>query len=1315
MALSEAILRVLNDDDEPLAKRMKIAENAFRTTEYHIKNKESKILKWAIDITGTPETTVPAWNLVHKWLSSKQFQELTSSEISNEDAHSLILMLQEKLRKIDGDVNEINEIIKSVQLLHKNKVFQLFFQHRIHVYNELMSELMKTISCSSTYATFLKETLLCLPYLLNEDSLEVLFPTLVSKVSQFPDNEQVYQHTLEVIQKGLLQSNQKDFRNYFDEIFSVDKNTNATFSSTPKNMMKFLISRLSHNDAPLSFKLFFAALNDSLKDFKYSYKFLLFASLLLGFDISKDFQLQLPIKKKPIVPLSISLNVILSMLEVLSNCKIPTESEVSQVSLTDFLRKLLKSLIAMNVLNLEIFHIILKCISINPLIIESMASTLMVYLIQRTPANLKPMCEEVIESIFKVFEKLHRLENFIAKLVPALKSAFVTSNDQYQVAPYEFHGEFNLEIPPNAELLVEHVLSSKISACISQCLKGLVSWQVINVFKTLLFHLKESIQQFVDGMEMEHFLELLSMFTVILLQTSKIADHTIPDNVVTKFQFELSELKHVLKMFSTEILKRQYDHVTMRTFLNLAYNWAEVNLTLIYYFANNEAQILEKNAENDYPIRKNPGYLHSYMEAKEWEIIVQRITNFGQFPCKILMQKLQIQKLRAGVLLENKFNQDIMNGIIKTLPVHLEATWPSLFTDRFVVHHILPKLDPLALKFLAERIIDDSVMQKVILEDSEILTNVTLYVLMTKIVRCIRVKKKRNSGVEAVTYLSEKVLSRYPEVVFFDSNQLYDVSDVVREVQELLNQKESNPIPIKVNEEKLIRYLKTFKAIPVIYCGDTIQKLTLLYLIALAKDARSNSCFKQNLECLIEGMLQECRYCLLEVLGTDTIWNYVFNDCEKYDFIFGLIVNNLFKLETSIKCFGPIVLRMAEQLQDVKCLTCSLQLLQAIKVKKSKNPTVKDTMDKFKNKIFKNLSRLLRHSDVLHVEAYATCLKHYISIHDDDDIREGLVRKLPTYLDYSLANINENNKTGCVMLFTLVLQNRTKLADHIRDGLVMEIWQSCRKSHVSQKYLHLTNLIVSHISNEEFPSFINDFANVIDKNDMEGTTKQIKVWNSIVGCHVNPSKGAILQQGLQTVLQEASFVLNHYCCHDDESSFIDSFLELELHILREQLFNVSGPLMDLILNSVQYFVKRKQVNMSISIMETALKYRNPLIVDRLPVFLQQYRCVLGAVTSLDADHAHALEKLTRNMATKCKKDLARIGVFLLADILNYYERFDLQPAVKLHLNNCVYSLMTLCDHHSIVYLMRSLSEASREMFKIMHEHYKKYYMFTGKV
>lgn len=51
----------------------------------------------------------------------------------------------------------------------------------------------------------------------------------------------------------------------------------------------------------------------------------------------------------------------------------------------------------------------------------------------------------------------------------------------------------------------------------------------------------------------------------------------------------------------------------------------------------------------------------------------------------------------------------------------------------------------------------------------------------------------------------------------------------------------------------------------------------------------------------------------------------------------------------------------------------------------------------------------------------------------------------------------------------------------------------------------------------------------------------------------------------------------------------------------------------------------------------------------------------------------------------------------------------------MHLSNCVYSLISLCDKHAVQYLLRVLSSASTEIFKVMYGNYKKYYRFTGKV
>ncbi|VEN36942.1 unnamed protein product [Callosobruchus maculatus] len=145
-------------------------------------------------------------------------------------------------------------------------------------------------------------------------------------------------------------------------------------------------------------------------------------------------------------------------------------------------------------------------------------------------------------------------------------------------------------------------------------------------------------------------------------------------------------------------------------------------------------------------------------------------------------------------------------------------------------------------------------------------------------------------------------------------------------------------------------------------------------------------------------------------------------------------------------------------------------------------------------------------------------------------------------------------------------------------------------------------------------------------------------------------------------------------------------------------------------------------------MSLLLKFRKPLMMDRLPVYLRQYRLILNVICEHGkadlclqeveirqiSDCAHLLEKLTKSLVS-CQKDICRISLYLLGDILHQYEKVTLYTDIKMHLNNCIYNLISSCDHHAVAYLMRVLSNASTDLFKIMYDSYKKHYRFTGKV
>lgn len=113
-------------------------------------------------------------------------------------------------------------------------------------------------------------------------------------------------------------------------------------------------------------------------------------------------------------------------------------------------------------------------------------------------------------------------------------------------------------------------------------------------------------------------------------------------------------------------------------------------------------------------------------------------------------------------------------------------------------------------------------------------------------------------------------------------------------------------------------------------------------------------------------------------------------------------------------------------------------------------------------------------------------------------------------------------------------------------------------------------------------------------------------------------------------------------------------------------------------------------------MEILLKNRKAFIMDRLPTFLQQYRfllqklCVKSNANDVNSDDvdvqklsdcAHQLERLTKNLVV-CQKDMARIAMYSIADILRFYEQITIYPNVKVNIEHFK-CFIFLCNNFSV--------------------------------
>ncbi|XP_030755377.1 uncharacterized protein LOC115881831 [Sitophilus oryzae] len=1340
MVLSEDLLNTLSDSSEPIAKRMRIADKAFKSYQVPILHKETKLIKWAFNNISTSDTDI--WILLQTWLSSDQFRDLVQNDIYYDDIVEISDVFLHKLELSESKDPLLRKLIKDAALsLINHRIFKQFFKYNLKTYFKFLSKVAGNINCPLQFIEFIRSPTLFPKNFISEEKfgkyfLEYFLPACASYAVQFKEHIVLFEEISKVVQKCIFNENVKKVDSLFSQYI---EGQDIEKGSLLHNILKHLMSVYSQNKSLLNvhFNLIIYSFCESYSDFNLIYKFALFLFNFLNFNLSSDFNIN-STKFVALVSLSQSLELLLILLDVISK-KSFTDIAICKISFTSFLRKVFKSLIVLKIPTLTVYEIFLRIITINPLVIEPLINEIVIFFMLANNEQNVEIYEKAVSSVFEIFSKLHRIENFIAKVIQAFKGSLINKHKYLDNIEnvYLFNGKHDILVPKNTNVTVSSIFSKNILQSFTNCISGLASWQIINLVKTFIFHLNSSVTEYLnesyetDSLKLI-FIEILGILICQLLQSVKMADHTIPQNVVIKFVNGLEELKNILKIFGNSLIKQEHNHITMRTFLNIAYVWAEIYMTLTYYSINNEVKMVTL-MDNTYTAC-NLLYLHSYLDVLQWQLISQRISNFGEYPCKRLLQKLFIQKYRAMLLFEKDINEDIVLNIVKRIQNNLEDTWKDLLLDKFAVNVILPKMDVNALVFVAEHLIEDKALLELHhIQESITIANSVAYVIMTKISKLTKTKRKHDQ--ESNKSLSAKLFSAISKDIFLKNNTESKL-EVIQEIKEVLENGNTIEFDIAKKETKILSYLKILQLIPIIYSNVNNQKLVFLYLYALHNDLLSGT---EELNTLCEnimiGMLQAYRFQITDLLDSNTLCINILEHFKRHNNIFSLVIDNLFKSAESIKSFEPTVLCLIKKLESQKYLSASFTVIQAAnRIKKSRmDLATKEVVNDYKDKIFSKMVKLACKSDNL-IEAYSACLKHYLSTEKDAKILEKLTEKLPTYINYSLENISNENKRGCVILFTAILHNKQKL-NSVDDDIVLKVWNACKTVDVGDEYSHLINLIVTLIPNESFEIILKDLLeltehNINDKN-YKLLSRQLRIWESILTCNINPVKMKIWQEILEKLIQK---LLNLLRSNKVDTECVKDIIHLEENIIYTQHCMLSPTLVDLflinatILNTSENYNFEIIFTSSISLLEKLLKHRNAMIMDRLPPFLQQYRIILKVLcdksnsdqseTSLDikkaSDCAHKLEKLTKNLVA-CKKDMSRIAVFLIADILERYEQINLYPNVKLHLNNCVYSLVSLTDHHAVSYLMRTLSNASTEMFKILYEHYKKYYMFTGKV
>lgn len=150
-----------------------------------------------------------------------------------------------------------------------------------------------------------------------------------------------------------------------------------------------------------------------------------------------------------------------------------------------------------------------------------------------------------------------------------------------------------------------------------------------------------------------------------------------------------------------------------------------------------------------------------------------------------------------------------------------------------------------------------------------------------------------------------------------------------------------------------------------------------------------------------------------------------------------------------------------------------------LQLKKTKMPKeVKNVAESYKTTICNEITQLIiKDKPQEHILlGYATALRHFLGQNDEENIPH-LLKHLNAYVEYALNDCQHFQTTGYLILFTTVLQNKSKIPE-FDDGLAVKFWEACKENPLVyskfDEYSQLIVLIVGHVGNEGFPDIMKD-------------------------------------------------------------------------------------------------------------------------------------------------------------------------------------------------------------------------------------------------
>ncbi|CAK9806080.1 hypothetical protein ANTQUA_LOCUS4699 [Anthophora quadrimaculata] len=1265
MALTVELLKRLNSDEEPLTKRLKLAENTLYATDIPIVRKDDFILQW---LCNTYPMDQEVWNTLNNCLKNKYL------DIKVAVKKKLIYTLVEAFQK---DIKHVhNSVFECCSLLISNNGIQQYFVSKPEHLGFLVKSLLECVykifkqSAITRNMPLIDECnrLMLQAYNTTINVMENIVQVFKSTSTTKDSLRAVFVHSILYPLCAIIDHNCNDSRNRLGAV-------------SHKCIQQLIFGRKHVQSRELLKDEDIAKLKDLLYILTENAKRESFQSNLTTFTFF--FHVAISTFRSNTIVLDIILRklvecsgihrkeILNSFLKHLNDLTFDFNNKIQDVTLFDYCQNIVDDILIQKSISNTDYDLLVQFCYFNPLTIENKIQDILRKVFEEKP-TLK--YKNLMISILDASVYLRQEDKLISAILIALKVGL----DQIKIT--EASTFFPYEFKEKLMKVVNNVTNS----------------QSIIMLRTLVYYLKTDCLEMLDSnvtskannygniLMLQATVELLAT----LLDGIRISEYSGAFASCKKFINAFTDLKNVLSLLTDKILLLNYNEQIFVILLTAIFSWNEVQRTLKYYVPKSVPEDLEL------PISQN-----------QWQQLIQKVADFGNENCKNIMNKLILQRIKMSqsTLNESSITPKILIGGLK-------CYWSNILKhDSGVISTLNNKqvsnLTYLLLTDMTSDINNFDEWVKVLHTDN-IQENKRLIVFLLN-----HIFTQIGHSTTGVT----KSIGKY-----FNVELLFEAETIENENinKILVSMKEEFSVNkwIQVQDTFLCKikvYLEILLHLPLIFLSTNLSLITFMFIFALRMECDQSNEIVFLCNTIFLGILERSNIDVFQHINPSLLLQHLPHN-KIIQKTLELFLRNCSSevLKTLIKSSTDSNKNMFFLLTSMQHVKSKLNVAQKMIIKRAEKKLIKIMM--------KNLPSKLTKAD--DVKILNLVLRISITNKDIDeklkDVTESTIFDIFAN-DENKNTINELLEDG-LQLVVVILHN--KKIFQIPNQSIRGIWCTLFKYPCVEVLLPL----LESSEPKELREFLEQLHNQLVKtlsNTQENDLKNIcTIWNTILKTKMSNDRNKLRLQAINNLIQTIQTV-------KVADMFWADLLKLIQNVLITKHLYLPGYMIDmsifLCLRSLEQNVI-STCNEALILCNILLKIGTSLITDRIPSLLILYRRILRVVVHKSKDTTDKSEECTvkclmldiekfTSFLIKLKKDMTRISPYLIADLLELFSENLIANFAKASLRNCINQLISICDQHGIALLSRTLPISMQEIFKTQLDVYNRFYKFSGKI